>query len=51
MPSKPKQETNQQEPKISSEHPYEIWSHLLVSKKAILQRRLTLETIQLTISL
>jgi hypothetical protein len=45
MPSKPKQETNQQEPKISSEHPYEIWSHLLVSKKAILQRRLTLETI------
>jgi hypothetical protein len=24
MPSKPKQETNQQEPKISSEHPYEI---------------------------
>jgi hypothetical protein len=51
MPSKHKQETNQQEMKISSEHPHEIWSHVLVSEETILQRRLTLETIQWTISL
>jgi hypothetical protein len=51
MSSKPKQKKNQQEIKISSEDPYEIWSHLLVSKEGILRRRLTLETIKWTISL
>jgi len=51
MPSKPKQETNQQEMKISSENPHKIWSSMLVFKDTILWRRLTLETIQLTISL